>query len=163
MSSTADAPSRPRNDGQRGSRGRGRGRGRGGAGGGGLGEAGNDSRSSENRGGRRGGRGGNRGGSASLETTNTNANAMNSTDLSSKFSTQKKLPKADGETKNVDGELVEAEVCFICASDVEHHAVAPCNHRTCHICALRMRALYKTKDCVHCRVSSTLVKITKPS
>jgi hypothetical protein len=53
-----------------------------------------------------------------------------------------------------DGNEVEVEVCFICASPVVHNSVAPCNHRTCHICALRMRALYKTKDCAHCRVSS---------
>lgn len=46
----------------------------------------------------------------------------------------------------------EAEVCFICASNVVHQSVAPCNHRTCHICALRLRALYKTKACAHCRV-----------
>ena len=50
-------------------------------------------------------------------------------------------------------EEVEAEVCFICASPVEHNSVAPCNHRTCHICSLRMRALYKDKNCAHCRVS----------
>lgn len=48
---------------------------------------------------------------------------------------------------------IEAEVCFICASPVVHNAVAPCNHRTCHICALRLRALYKTRTCAHCRVS----------
>ena len=52
-----------------------------------------------------------------------------------------------------DGEDIEAEVCFICASPVVHNAVAPCNHRTCHICSLRLRALYKTKACAHCRVS----------
>jgi hypothetical protein len=46
----------------------------------------------------------------------------------------------------------DGEVCFICASRVEHTSVAPCNHRTCHICALRLRALYKTKACAHCRV-----------
>lgn len=49
---------------------------------------------------------------------------------------------------------VEADVCFICASPVVHNSVAPCNHRTCHICALRLRALYKTRACAHCRVSS---------
>ena len=48
----------------------------------------------------------------------------------------------------------EADVCFICASDVIHQCLAPCNHRTCHICGLRMRALYKNKDCAHCRVSN---------
>lgn len=51
------------------------------------------------------------------------------------------------------GDEVETEVCFICASPVVHHSVAPCNHRTCHICALRWRALYKKRACAHCRVS----------
>lgn len=47
----------------------------------------------------------------------------------------------------------DGEICFICASAVEHTSVSPCNHRTCHICALRLRALYKNKGCAHCRVS----------
>ncbi|MCJ1377878.1 hypothetical protein MMC17_000974 [Xylographa soralifera] len=55
---------------------------------------------------------------------------------------------------------VEAEVCFICASPVVHNSVAPCNHRTCHICALRLRALYKTKACAHCRTEAKYVVFT---
>lgn len=54
----------------------------------------------------------------------------------------------------------EGEVCFICASPVQHTAVAPCNHRTCHICSLRLRALYKTKTCAHCRTESDHVVFT---
>lgn len=54
----------------------------------------------------------------------------------------------------------EVEVCFICASPVEHNSIAPCNHRTCHICALRLRALYKTKACAHCRSSAEYVIFT---
>lgn len=54
----------------------------------------------------------------------------------------------------------EAEVCFICASPVSHQSVAPCNHRTCHICALRLRALYKTKTCAHCRTEAPTVIFT---
>jgi len=61
-------------------------------------------------------------------------------------------PRAD-DSEQSDGDA-EGEVCFICANPITHHSVAPCNHITCHICALRMRALYKTKDCPHCRVSS---------
>ncbi|KAJ8099371.1 hypothetical protein POJ06DRAFT_256795 [Lipomyces tetrasporus] len=67
--------------------------------------------------------------------------------------------KTSGEAEN--GELMEsaapaepgesAEICFICAEPVKYSAVSPCNHRSCHICALRMRALYKTNACVHCR------------
>ncbi|KAI9812513.1 MAG: hypothetical protein M1832_000407 [Thelocarpon impressellum] len=61
----------------------------------------------------------------------------------------------------MDGEVqVEVEVCFICASPVVHNAVSPCNHRTCHICALRLRALYKTKACAHCRATAESVIFT---
>ena len=68
-----------------------------------------------------------------------------------------KLSQADTTGTKDD---VEAEVCFICASPVEHNSVAPCNHRTCHICALRLRALYKTKACAHCRTNSDFVIFT---
>ncbi|KAF1830009.1 hypothetical protein BDW02DRAFT_573442 [Decorospora gaudefroyi] len=59
-----------------------------------------------------------------------------------------------------DNEDPDAEVCFICASPVQHTAVAPCNHRTCHICSIRMRALYKTQACAHCRTESDHVILT---
>lgn len=59
------------------------------------------------------------------------------------------------ENRSEDERDEEADVCFICASSVVHGSVAPCNHRTCHICALRLRALYKTTACAHCRVSNT--------
>ena len=58
----------------------------------------------------------------------------------------------DAENLGEDTEDLEADICFICASPVVHNSIAPCNHRTCHICALRLRALYKTKACAHCRV-----------
>ena len=47
----------------------------------------------------------------------------------------------------------ESAICFICADPVRFSAVPPCNHPTCHICSLRLRALYKSKACTHCRVS----------
>ena len=77
-------------------------------------------------------------------------------------------PTKDAETNVVDEkkehtettEDVEAEVCFICASPVVHNSLAPCNHRTCHICALRLRALYKTRACAHCRTEAKFVIFT---
>ncbi|KAK5173680.1 uncharacterized protein LTR77_002361 [Saxophila tyrrhenica] len=73
----------------------------------------------------------------------------------------------DADKNNTTGETAqggegeeEAEVCFICASPVAHQSVAPCNHRTCHICALRLRALYKTKACAHCRTEAGTVIFT---
>lgn len=67
------------------------------------------------------------------------------------------------ETAAAAGDDVEAEVCFICASPIVHQSVAPCNHRTCHICALRLRALYKTKACAHCRTEAATVVFTDDS
>jgi hypothetical protein len=101
----------------------------------------------------RGGRGG-RGG----------ANALSAGDLSARFGAQKQEPNAGtgegekvevGKSEDKGGEKVvpeDAEVCWICASPIVHESIAPCNHRTCHICCLRMRALYKDKNCAHCRV-----------
>ncbi|PWY94950.1 hypothetical protein BO94DRAFT_562671 [Aspergillus sclerotioniger CBS 115572] len=66
-----------------------------------------------------------------------------------------KQPVAE-ESDNAD----DSEVCFICASKVDHTSVSPCNHRTCHICALRLRALYKNKACAHCRTESNYVIFT---
>ncbi|KAB5522129.1 zinc finger protein [Coniochaeta sp. 2T2.1] len=60
----------------------------------------------------------------------------------------------------VEGEDGEAEVCFICANPINHHSLAPCNHATCHICALRLRALYKDKNCPHCRTPAPFVIFT---
>lgn len=51
-------------------------------------------------------------------------------------------------------------MCFICASKIEHISIAPCNHQTCHICALRLRALYKTRACAHCRTEANFVIFT---
>lgn len=110
------------------------------------------------------GAGGVRGRGASRGTTRshgkTNSNTMNASDLQKIFTPQRDSSGQSEQTPQVaeqraaDEPEAEAEVCFICASPVVHNSVAPCNHRTCHICALRMRALYKTKDCAHCRVSS---------
>ena len=62
--------------------------------------------------------------------------------------------EGEGEARGqgTSDEDADAEMCFICASPVVHSSVAPCSHRTCHICALRLRALYKTRACAHCRV-----------
>ncbi len=148
-------PSRPRPDNQRDCQGRSRGRG-------------NSANSQAPRegeargGGARRGRGGSRGANASQGRTRTIN--MSASDLFERFAQPpisngmlQEAPQAGKETQCSDSapaeEAVEAEVCFICASPVVHNSVAPCNHRTCHICALRMRALYESKDCPHCRVS----------
>ncbi|KAL3476778.1 hypothetical protein BJX99DRAFT_227326 [Aspergillus californicus] len=65
-----------------------------------------------------------------------------------------------GKQAEEEDDADDAEICFICASKVEHNSVSPCNHRTCHICALRLRALYKNKACAHCRTEASYVIFT---
>ncbi|KAH8815469.1 hypothetical protein F5884DRAFT_179933 [Xylogone sp. PMI_703] len=149
-----------RADGQRGGRGRGRGRGRGG-----HNHEGRNPDSTphhtDSHGGRRGrGRGGgNRAGATAQDGA---LPMMNTADLAARFSRSQQQEGEVGKKKESEqaDEEESDDICFICASNIVHHSVAPCNHRTCHICALRMRALYKTKDCTHCRTPSPFVIFT---
>ena len=125
------------------------------------------------RGGRRGGNRG-RGGRGGPSGGRRNQTGENETDLPepsvppppNQLGSGNSGARLTGDAKAQEGETVahgnaaaeaddaeDGEVCFICASPVVHSAVSPCNHRTCHICALRLRALYKSKACAHCRVN----------
>lgn len=154
--SAQSSGARPRPEHQRGGRGRGRGRANPNAS---TGSPDTDGRPSENRGGRRG-RGGNKGANHGPGRGSSNTTAADHAAWSAQRNGQGENTTVAAREAGPTGMSVptkenedsEAEVCFICASTVVHHSVAPCNHRTCHICALRMRALYKTKDCAHCRV-----------
>lgn len=126
-------------------RGRGRGRGRG--------------TQSHTRGGRpqRGGR--SRGGVATVQTLGETISLGTDAPVFTPSAQLTSTPTTS-KTEQAEDDDVEAEVCFICASPVVHQSVAPCNHRTCHICALRMRALYKNKECAHCRTAAPYVIFT---
>ncbi|KAK8175734.1 zinc finger protein [Phyllosticta citrichinensis] len=127
---------------------------------------------SRGRGGRRGGRGrGNNGGRSDntrTAATEEPANASGPNAHRGNFGSQLTQPPTSqedigkkGKKPKQDGEEdPEAEICFICASPVVHQSIAPCNHRTCHICSLRLRALYKNKACAHCRTPSDFVIFT---
>ncbi|KXJ85912.1 hypothetical protein Micbo1qcDRAFT_190754 [Microdochium bolleyi] len=124
----------------------------------------------------RGGRGRGRGGNAGGNNNNNSRSGRGGSRSQPKGSSEDKkdsaatdvdpatLPKAPVTIPAAEGtegeDDVEAEVCFICASPVIHQSVAPCNHRTCHICSLRMRALYKSKECAHCRTLAPFVIFT---
>ncbi|KAF4615447.1 hypothetical protein D9613_002504 [Agrocybe pediades] len=56
-----------------------------------------------------------------------------------------------------DGDI---EICWICAEPVKYWAVSQCNHRTCHVCAIRLRALYKKNDCTFCKEPQPTVVFT---
>ncbi|KAG4440357.1 hypothetical protein IFR05_004150 [Cadophora sp. M221] len=110
---------------------------------------------------RRGGRGGQNqtqgqrmGPAVSAAEANPRPSPMKAEDLAARY----KRPEGAAAADDKAGE--DVEVCFICASDIEHESIAPCNHRTCHVCSLRMRALYKDKNCAHCRTPAPLVIFT---
>lgn len=68
-----------------------------------------------------------------------------------------RAPAADGSKPASGDEEEDADaglfgLCDLCATPIEVLALSPCNHQMCHICALRMRALYKSRECPHCRV-----------
>lgn len=46
----------------------------------------------------------------------------------------------------------DSDVCWICAESIKYYSLSECNRRTCHICALRLRALYKKKECTFCNL-----------
>jgi hypothetical protein len=57
-------------------------------------------------------------------------------------------------TRNGEVEDANCPVCWICAEPVKYYSLSECNHRTCHVCALRLRALYRKTDCTFCKVIS---------
>ncbi|KAK0391586.1 hypothetical protein NLU13_1086 [Sarocladium strictum] len=140
----ASSATRPRPENTRGRGGRGRGRG----------------------GQSRGGTGRRRGGSRATEAGNDRGHPEDeqlqepgSRDAAVAALKARMLAAAEA-AKDDDTETDDGNVCFICANPVAHRSIAPCNHSTCHICGLRMRALYKTKDCAHCRTPAPFVIFT---
>ncbi|KAF9972020.1 hypothetical protein BGZ73_004924 [Actinomortierella ambigua] len=55
----------------------------------------------------------------------------------------------------------EQHQCFICTENIVIFAVSDCNHRTCHLCSLRLRALYKTKNCAYCKADQPIMIFTR--
>ncbi|KAI5927499.1 hypothetical protein F4810DRAFT_698903 [Camillea tinctor] len=143
-SAPPSGPGRGRGDGN--ARGRNRGRGRGGAN-----PRGGPGRSQRGRGRGRGERTG-EGISDDLTPAQAQTKAPDTTSTPSQLQ-----PKTEG-TDGADD--AEAEVCHICASPIAHQSVTPCNHITCHICALRMRVLWKNKKCANCRTHAPFVIFT---
>lgn len=132
--------------------------------GGGRGRGG--SRQAQNEGephrGGRNGRGGGRGRGDRTEGMQ-HTHAMDASDLTTRLSkvAASEAPVALTPKTAGENEEDEEEVCFLCASDISFLAVPPCNHWTCHVCALRMRALMGNKACSYCKVSDFLLRTTK--
>ncbi|OCH93808.1 hypothetical protein OBBRIDRAFT_748742 [Obba rivulosa] len=64
---------------------------------------------------------------------------------------QEKSTAEGVEDASKDSETDDGTICWICAEPVKYWSVSECNHRTCHVCALRLRALYKKLECTFCK------------
>lgn len=52
-------------------------------------------------------------------------------------------------------DLAAATDCVVCREPIKHFLLGPCNHRhVCHMCGLRLRALYQTTSCPYCKVEA---------
>ncbi|RKP39561.1 hypothetical protein BJ085DRAFT_20324, partial [Dimargaris cristalligena] len=65
---------------------------------------------------------------------------------------------APKETPEVD----DSDVCIICTHPIKYQAMGSCDHPTCHICTLRLRALYKNNACPYCKTELDNVIIVPP-
>ncbi|KAJ3372920.1 hypothetical protein GGF31_001457 [Allomyces arbusculus] len=41
--------------------------------------------------------------------------------------------------------------CWICTEEIVYSSLGKCNHRLCHVCVIRLRALYKDFNCPICK------------
>ncbi|EEB07645.1 ubiquitin-protein ligase E3 [Schizosaccharomyces japonicus yFS275] len=73
-----------------------------------------------------------------------------SDDTDAEDSSEKKVSKVTPVEEEDDE---DGEFCFICAQNVTYMCIMPCNHQLCHVCALRLRALYKTNNCTFCKTA----------
>ncbi|KAJ1944365.1 hypothetical protein FBU59_002619 [Linderina macrospora] len=69
--------------------------------------------------------------------------------------------KSEGKGNDEDDDDDDEDVCFICADPVKFYAVGECDHRTCYLCNLRLRALFKSKACPYCKTDSEQVIYTR--
>jgi len=104
----------------------------------------------------RGGKGGAKAKTAA--STTTSSSAPNAPASSSPTPNDEEIDSSSKNTENPtdlqqpDDASQEQDLCWICAEPIKYYAVSECNHRTCHVCALRLRALYKKLDCTFCKV-----------
>lgn len=117
------------------------------------------------RGGRGGGRGsgGRRGGGPTQQKSQNDPAPTESTDTAdapaTPTTTTQTVPEPATVAENTDAASQDDDtvLCLICAEPVKYYSISECNHRTCHICAVRLRALYKRQDCTLCKVRISLM------
>lgn len=69
--------------------------------------------------------------------------------------------EAASEHDECESEEGNGEKCCLCCEDTQHWAVGGCGHRVvCGVCALRMRVLLNSTECVMCKHPQPFVIVT---
>ncbi|ORX38336.1 hypothetical protein BD324DRAFT_578052 [Kockovaella imperatae] len=65
---------------------------------------------------------------------------------------------------NSDAEdIVDQDTCFICAEPITFWSSGICGHRTCHVCAIRLRSFYKKYECTYCKTVTPSLLFSRTS
>ena len=91
-------------------------------------------------------------GAGGRNTPRTNGKNADSEITPPQKENERPVPMAKAAVEETASEDNDAAICWICAEPVKYYSISECNHRTCHVCALRLRALYKKTDCTFCKV-----------
>lgn len=86
------------------------------------------------------------------EKSNSNTN-LNKTNNNKEKKDKKQTVEKD--------EKEDFSTCIICTEDVKVYSLGVCNHPICHICSLRLRLLYNSKECPYCKTELENVIFTK--
>lgn len=110
------------------------------------------------RGGGRGGSAGGRGGRGGRpNNTISTKEEDGKPEVSGEGNMMENVEENEVKTAAAVEEVDDSRICWICAEPVKYFSVSECNHRTCHVCALRLRALYKKLDCTFCKVCFSIL------
>lgn len=77
---------------------------------------------------------------------------------------QSRIQHSNNNNNNNSSTINEnVDICFICSDPIEIYSLSQCNHRTCHLCTLRTRALLESDKCAYCRTQQDEVLFTRDS
>ncbi|KLO14194.1 hypothetical protein SCHPADRAFT_826837 [Schizopora paradoxa] len=95
-----------------------------------------------------------------MNTSNAAPPAPGQDDKDEADNTSKEVA-TETKVENVKSEAAgDVATCWICVEPIKYYSLSECNHRTCHVCALRLRALYKNMDCTFCKHPQEVVVFT---
>ncbi|MBW0488178.1 hypothetical protein O181_027893 [Austropuccinia psidii MF-1] len=99
-----------------------------------------------------------------LNSSNKSQPANSKQCAKKKAQAQSHLDNRSSVNAQIEDDNDNPDICLICAEPIKLYALGVCSHRTCHVCMIRMRALYKNWDCTLCKTNlPEVIFTTDPS